>query len=60
MPFDFEIFSSDNNEMQLDTDFVQWLIEERSAAGALTCSKFGSIESLPTKAEIIELLQKHS
>lgn len=29
-----------------------------SAAGALTCTKFGSIEALPTKAEIIELLQK--
>jgi sugar/nucleoside kinase (ribokinase family) len=28
-----------------------------SAAGALACTKFGSIESLPTKAEIIELLQ---
>ncbi|MHC4387827.1 MAG: ribokinase [Planctomycetota bacterium] len=29
-----------------------------SAAGALACTKFGSIEALPTKAEIIELLQK--
>jgi len=29
-----------------------------SAAGALTCTKFGAIEALPTKAEIIELLQK--
>lgn len=29
-----------------------------SAAGALVCTKFGSIEALPTKAEIIELLQK--
>ena len=28
------------------------------AAGALACTKFGSIETLPTKAEIIELLQK--
>jgi ribokinase len=28
------------------------------AAGALACTKFGSIEALPTKAEIIELLQK--
>jgi ribokinase len=28
-----------------------------SAAGALACTKFGSIEALPTKAEIIELLQ---
>ena len=29
-----------------------------SAAGALACTKFGSIEAMPTKAEIIELLQK--
>jgi len=29
-----------------------------SAAGALACSKFGSIEAMPAKAEIIELLQK--
>jgi ribokinase len=29
-----------------------------SAAGALACTKFGSIEALPSKAEIIELLQK--
>jgi ribokinase len=29
-----------------------------SAAGALACTKFGSIEALPTKAEIIEILQK--
>lgn len=29
-----------------------------SAAGALVCTKFGSIEALPTKAEIIQLLQK--
>jgi len=28
-----------------------------SAAGALACTKFGAIESMPTKAEIIELLQ---
>ncbi|MHC4624136.1 MAG: ribokinase [Planctomycetota bacterium] len=28
------------------------------AAGALACTKFGSIEALPTKAEIIEMLQK--
>ncbi|MFC1780935.1 ribokinase [Planctomycetota bacterium] len=28
-----------------------------SAAGALACTKFGSVESLPTKAEIIQLLQ---
>ena len=29
-----------------------------SAAGALACTKFGSIEALPTKAEIIQLLQR--
>ncbi|MBW8002518.1 MAG: hypothetical protein FVQ80_10920 [Planctomycetes bacterium] len=29
------------------------------AAGALVCTKFGSLEALPTKAEIIELLQKN-
>ena len=29
-----------------------------SAAGALACTKFGSIEALPKKAEIIQLLQR--
>lgn len=29
-----------------------------SAAGALACTKFGSTDALPAKAEIIELLQK--
>jgi ribokinase len=29
-----------------------------SAAGALACTKFGSIEAMPTKADIIEMLQK--
>jgi sugar/nucleoside kinase (ribokinase family) len=29
-----------------------------SAAGALACTKFGYLEALPTKDEIIELLQK--
>ena len=29
-----------------------------SAAGALACTKFGAIEALPTKADIIQLLQK--
>ena len=29
-----------------------------SAAGALACTKFGTLEALPTRAEIIELLQK--
>jgi ribokinase len=29
-----------------------------SAAGALVCTKFGTIEALPTKAEIIQMLQR--
>ncbi len=29
-----------------------------SAAGALACTKFGSIEAMPAKSEILELLQK--
>ncbi|MCK4887350.1 MAG: ribokinase [Planctomycetes bacterium] len=29
-----------------------------SAAGALACTKFGSVEALPSKTEIIELLQR--
>ena len=37
---------------------VKGAIKFASAAGALACTKFGSIEALPTKAEIIELLQK--
>jgi ribokinase len=41
-------------------DDIHKAVEFASAAGALTCTKFGSIESLPTKAEIIELLQRHS
>jgi len=39
-------------------DDVREAVKFASAAGALTCTKFGSIEALPTKAEIIELLQK--
>ena len=39
-------------------DDIKGAVEFASAAGALTCTKFGSIESLPTKADIIELLQK--
>jgi ribokinase len=39
-------------------DDVREAAKFASAAGALTCTKFGTIESLPTKAEIIELLQK--
>jgi ribokinase len=37
---------------------VKGAVKFASAAGALACTKFGSIEALPTKAEIIELLQK--
>ena len=37
---------------------VRGAVKFASAAGALACTKFGSIEALPTKAEIIELLQK--
>ncbi|MFH1369683.1 MAG: PfkB family carbohydrate kinase, partial [Planctomycetota bacterium] len=29
-----------------------------SAAGALACTKFGSVDAMPAKAEIIELMQK--
>jgi sugar/nucleoside kinase (ribokinase family) len=39
-------------------DNVRDAVKFASAAAALTCTKFGSIEALPTKAEIIELLQK--
>ncbi|MFQ6034392.1 MAG: ribokinase [Sedimentisphaerales bacterium] len=38
-------------------DDVREAVKFASAAGALACTKFGSIEALPTKAEIIELLQ---
>ena len=39
-------------------DDVREAVKFASAAGALACTKFGSIEALPSKAEIIELLQK--
>jgi len=39
-------------------DDIRQAVKFASAAGALTCTKFGSIEALPTKADIIELLQK--
>ncbi len=39
-------------------DDLREAVKFASAAGALTCTKFGSIEALPSKAEIIELLQK--
>jgi len=37
---------------------VREAVKFASAAGALACTKFGSIEALPTKDEIIQLLQK--
>ncbi len=37
---------------------IRGAVKFASAAGALACTKFGSIEALPTKADIIELLQK--
>ena len=39
-------------------DDIREAVKFACAAGALACTKFGSIEALPTKAEIIELLQK--
>jgi ribokinase len=39
-------------------DDIRGAVKFASAAGALACTKFGSLEALPTKAEIIELLQK--
>lgn len=37
---------------------IKGAVQFASAAGALACTKFGSLEALPTKADIIELLQK--
>lgn len=39
-------------------DDVRGAVKFASAAGALACTKFGSIESMPTRADIIQLLQK--
>jgi ribokinase len=39
-------------------DDVRQAAEFASAAGALACTRFGSIEAMPSKAEIIELLQR--
>lgn len=39
-------------------DDVREGVEFASAAGALACTKFGGIESLPSKADIIQLLQR--
>ena len=39
-------------------DDIRKAVKFACAAGALVCTKFGFIEALPTKADIIELLQK--
>jgi len=39
-------------------DNLREAVKFASAAGALACTKFGALEALPAKAEIIELLQK--
>ncbi|MDI6450147.1 PfkB family carbohydrate kinase [Anaerobaca lacustris] len=39
-------------------DDVREGVKFASAAGALACAKFGGLESLPSKAEIIQLLQR--
>ncbi len=39
-------------------DDIRGAVKFASAAGALACTKFGLIEALPTKADIILLLQK--
>jgi ribokinase len=39
-------------------DDLRKAVKFASAAGALACTKFGSIDALPSKADIIELLQK--
>lgn len=39
-------------------DDIREGVKFASAAGALACTKFGGIESLPSKADIIQLLQR--
>jgi ribokinase len=39
-------------------DDLRKAVSFASAAGALACTKFGSVDAMPTKAEIIELMQK--
>jgi ribokinase len=39
-------------------DELRNAVKFASAAGALACTKFGSVDAMPTKAEIIELMQK--
>jgi ribokinase len=41
-------------------DDMKNAVEFASAAGALACTKFGSIESMPSKAAIIQLLQQET
>jgi sugar/nucleoside kinase (ribokinase family) len=41
-------------------DDLRSAVRFASAAGALACTKFGSVEALPQKAEIIELLQQQT
>lgn len=38
-------------------DNIRNAVKFASAAGALVCTKFGTLDALPTKSEIIELLQ---
>lgn len=37
---------------------IKGAVEFASAAGALACTKFGALEAMPTKADIIQLLQQ--
>jgi ribokinase len=39
-------------------DDIRKAVKFASAAGALVCTKFGVMEALPTKADILELLMK--
>jgi ribokinase len=41
-----------------DKTNLRQAVKFAAAAGALACTKFGSLESLPTRTEIIQLLQK--
>ncbi len=39
-------------------DELRKAVKFASAAGAIACTKFGAVEAMPTKEEIIELMQK--
>jgi ribokinase len=41
-------------------DDIRKAVKFACAAGALICTRFGSLDAMPTKAEIIELLQKEA